>query len=97
MPGNHRNRKRNRSTQLKIRATPLERMPKSMFFRLIKRACDSGIVPNNIEISTLNWAHGTGRKYGAGATLSADDAELLRQCYGVLSNADEIRVESPDK
>lgn len=86
-----------RTTLLKIRATPLVRMPKSVFFQRIRSACRTGVVPDDITISTLNWDHATGRKYLPGQTLDADDAEELENCYDLLTATTmrDIRVERP--
>lgn len=92
------NRRNPRVTMLKIRATPLVRMPKSKFFELIRRACRDGVVPENIEITTLNWDHKTGGEYKAGQKLSARHAEELRNCYNYLVGAvgkRDVRVEHP--
>ena len=87
-----------RVTLLKIRAVPLERMPKSRFFYLIRKACDTGVIPAGIRITTLNWDHRVGRTYQEGTVLSARDREELRNCaaflYGAVSKRD-IRVETP--
>lgn len=83
---------------LKIRAVPLVRMPKSVFFELIRKACRDGIVPEQIEITTLNWDHRTGQRYAPGAVLSGKDREELRNCYTYLTGAvgkRDVRVEHP--
>lgn len=91
-------RSRPRVTMLKIRAIPLVRMPKSRFFEQIRRACRDGIVPDDIEIVTMNWDHQTGRRYIPGTKLSGRNAEDLRNCYNYLVGAvgkRDIRVENP--
>jgi len=85
-----------RRTMLKIRALPLRKMPKSVFFQKLRAACKHGVIPDDIEISTLNWGHGTGTRYSPGATLSGDDREELRNCYDYLVGGAEIRFERPD-
>lgn len=93
-----RRRYRPRVTMLKIRAVPLVRMPKSRFFELIRKACRDGVVPEELEITTLNWDHRTGRHFKPGAVLSASDAQELRNCYDYLTGAvgkRDVRVESP--
>ena len=92
-------RRRARVTQLKIRAVPLERMPKSRFFHLIKEACKTGIVPAGIRITTLNWDHGVGQSFQEGEVLSADNVQELRNCGDFLFGPDgkhDVRVERPD-
>lgn len=93
-----RERKRTRSTLLKIRATPLRRMPKSVFFRKIREACRHGVVPDDIRISTLNWDHQEGRRYHAGEVLSGSDRDELENCYQLLTGGShsDIRFELPD-
>ncbi len=76
-----------RRSLLKIRAVPLVRMPKSEFFRKIRHACRTGVVPDDIEIRTLNWDHAYGGRYLPGATLDGNDAEELRNCYQLLTGA----------
>lgn len=91
-------RKRNvRRTLLKIRAIPLVRMPKSVFFKKIRQACRDGIVPPDIRITTLNWDHATGNRYEPGAILSGKDAEELKNCYRLLTGVgkQDIRFERP--
>lgn len=89
---------KHRPTQLKIRARPLVRMPKSRFFALIKQACETGVVPDEIEMQTLNWNHKRGSHLMPGTTLSAEDAQELRNCYEFLTGAvgkRDVRVEKP--
>ena len=100
MPDNRQKQKKKgqpRRTLLKIRAVPLVRMPKSMFFDLIRQACRNGVVPDNIELTTLNWDHATGRKYHAGQELDATDRDELENCYQLLTGIGKqaIRFERP--
>ncbi len=91
-------RRKPRPTQLKIRAVPLVRMPKSRFFELIRDACKNGVIPKDIRMESLNWDHKVGRSWNAGTVLSAADADELRQCYAYLTGAvgkRDVRVESP--
>lgn len=91
-------RRRPRRTLLKIRAIPLVRMPKSRLFKLIKEACDTGIISDEIELQTLNWDHGSGSSFRRGRVLSARDREELQRCYDFLTGAvgkSNIRVEHP--
>jgi hypothetical protein len=93
-------RQRPRVTLLKIRAVPLVRMPKSRFFYLIQKACDTGIVPDEIQITTLNWDHAQGQRLMPGRTLSGKDRDELRECAAYLFGAvgkHDIRVEKPDR
>lgn len=83
---------------LKIRAVPLVRMPKSRLFYLIKQACETGIIPNEIRITTLNWDHRVGRELQPGQVLSADDKQELNNCAAFLFGAvgkRDVRVEKP--
>jgi hypothetical protein len=92
-------RKRPRKTLLKIRGVPLVRMPKSRFFYLIRLACDTGIVPSEIQITTLNWDHAQGERYMPGQVLSARKRAELRECGAYLFGAigkHDVRVEKPD-
>lgn len=86
-----------RQTHLKIRAIPLVRMPQSVFFRKIRESCKNGVIAEDIEITTLQWDHGVGRRYRAGTVLSGEDAEELRNCYRLLTSVgkSDIRVEKP--
>ncbi len=88
-------KKQPQRTLLKIRAIPLARMPKSVFFQKIRQACRDGVVPDDIEIQTLNWGHAKGGRYAPGSELSGEDAEELRNCYQVLTGAgkSDIRFE----
>jgi len=100
MPDKRRKQKRSRPprrTLLKIRAIPLVRMPKSVFFQKIREACRDGIVPSDIEITTLNWDHAVGRKYLAGTVLGGEDADELRNCYNLLVGVSrqDVRFERP--
>jgi hypothetical protein len=92
--------RRPRKTMLKIRAIPLERMPKSEFFRLIKMACEYGIVPKNIKLTTMDWSHrAQGRQWMPGDVLSAADRQELKNCTAFLFGAvgtSDVRVERPD-
>jgi hypothetical protein len=93
-----RKRRRPRVTMLKIRAVPLERMPKSHFFYLIRKACDSGTVPAGIRITTLNWDHRVGQSLQPGDVLDASQREELRNCAAFLFGAidkHDVRVERP--
>lgn len=91
-------RRKPRRTLLKIRAVPLVRMPKSHFFALIQRACRTGVVPEDIRITTLNWDHAVGQRYSPGQRLSARHAEELRNCYSLLAGVgkNNVRVETPE-
>lgn len=86
-----------RRTLLKIRAIPLVRMPKSVFFERIRSACRNGVVPDDISITTLNWDHATGHRYMPGEVLSADDANELENCYQLLTGMGKqsVRFERP--
>lgn len=91
-------RRRARVTLLKIRAVPLERMPKSRFFHLIKEACKTGIVPRGIRITTLNWDHGIGQQFNEGDILDGQKIQELRNCGDFLFGPDhkhDVRVERP--
>lgn len=93
-------RKRARQTLLKIRAVPLERMPKSLFFFLIRQATDTGVIDPRIRITTMNWDHAEGQHYDEGTTLSAKDREELRNAAAFLFGAvgkHDVRVERPDR
>lgn len=94
--GSRRNRK-TRRVLLKIRAIPLVRMPKSVFFEKIRQACKNGIVPSDIEITTLNWDHAEGNRYRAGTVLSGKDRDELRNCYNILVGVRkaDVRFERP--
>jgi len=86
-----------RRTLLKIRATPLVRMPKDVFFDKIRSACRRGVVPDDIVIETLNWDHAKGSRYMPGRTLSGSDRKELRNCYALLMarDTDSIRFDKP--
>jgi hypothetical protein len=88
---------RGRRTLLKIRAVPRVRMPKSVFFQKIRHACRDGIVPPDIEITTLNWDHAQGNRYLPGQVLSGKDAAELRNCYNILVGVgkQDVRFERP--
>lgn len=91
--------KRNRRTLLKFRVTPLVRMPKSVLFKKLREACRHGVIPSDIQISTLEWGHEQGDVYQPGAVLSARKAEELRNCYALLVGVDtrrDVRFERPD-
>lgn len=89
--------RRPRRTLLKIRATPLRRMPKSVFFEKIRQAARTGIIPDDIELSTLNWGHAVGRRFSPGETLDATDRRELENVYNYLTGTDpDIRFERPD-
>lgn len=90
-------RRPSRRTLLKIRAIPLVRMPKSVFFHKIRQACRDGIVPSDIEITTLNWDHVQGKRYMPGSELSGSDADELRNCYNLLAGVgkQDVRFERP--
>lgn len=92
-----RRQKKARRTLLKIRATPLRRMPKSVFFAKLREACRNGIIPSDIRISTLNWDHEEGRRYLPGETLNGSDRNELKNCYDLLTgmSKSDIRFESP--
>jgi len=81
-----------RRTQVKIRAIPLIPMPKSVFYSLIRQACRTGIVPQHLELTTMDWAKGTGNKLRSGSTLDASDHDALKLAYKVLTESD-IRIE----
>jgi hypothetical protein len=84
--------------QIKFRVVPLVRMPKSQLFIFLKRACESGVVPPEIEIQTLDWQHKRGGVWRPGTVLSGDDAAELRNCYEMLTGAvgkRDVRVEKP--
>lgn len=85
-------------TLLKIRARPLVRMPKSVFFTKIRSACRDGVIPSDIEISTLNWDHARGRTYKAGQVLSGRDRDELMNCYQMLTgmSKQDVRFERPE-
>lgn len=91
-------RRKPRRTLLKIRAVPLVRMPKSHFFKLIRQACRTGVVPDDIRITTLNWDHAVGQRYMPGQVLSARDASELRNCYNLITGVGtgDVRVETPE-
>lgn len=99
MSRNPKRRRGARRTLLKIRATPLVRMPKSKFFELIRQAARTGVVPPEIKLTTLNWDHARGGQYLPGATLSARDHDELKATYDLLAGVEkgEIRVERPDR
>jgi hypothetical protein len=86
-----------RRTLLKIRAVPLVRMPKSVFFDRIRSACRNGVVPDDISITTLNWDHAEGRRYMPGQRLDASDAQELENCYQLLTGMGKqsVRFERP--
>lgn len=89
-------RRKKKPTLLKFRVIPLVRMPKSKMFQLLKQACETGIVPPEIEVQTLDWWSRKGGRWRPGATLNARDAEELRNCYEFLTGAvtkRDIRVE----
>src|SRR5690242_5406384 len=94
----NRKRRRPRVTLLKIRAVPLVRMPKSRLFYLIRKACETGVVPREIRITTLNWDHRLGRVLQPGQVLSAEDRQELKNCEAYLFGAvdrRDVRVEKP--
>lgn len=82
---------------LKFRVTPLVRMPKSVLFIKLRQACRDGIIPRDIEIATLQWDHGQGKRYLAGTVLDAGDAKELMKCYNVLAGVEKsgVRFERP--
>lgn len=87
-------RRRPRRSLLKIRAMPLVRMPKSVFFAKIADAARTGVVPSDIMIATLNWDYAEGGRYHAGQVLSAADRQELRNCYQILTDEHtDIRFE----
>lgn len=90
-------RRRTRRALLKIRAIPLVRMPKSVFFMKIRQACKNGIVPSDIEITTLNWDHAEGNRYKPGRVLSGKDRDELMNCYNLLVGVrkQDVRFERP--
>ena len=89
--------RKSRTTLLKIRAVPLKRMPKSRFLKLIRQACRLGVIPDDIELTTLNWDHAHGQRYTSGSVLSARNREELRNCYDMLLAAGkQVRVEAPE-
>lgn len=97
MPSRHKRRATPRRTLLKIRAIPLVRMPKSVFFTKIRQACKHGVVPADIEITTLNWDHAVGKRFLPGEVLSGKDAGELMNCYNLLVGVEKqnVRFERP--
>lgn len=93
-------RQRQPRTLLKIRAVPLVRMPRSTFFYKIRDACKTGIVPDDIEMRTLQWDHKDpkGKVYRAGQKLDAADAKELQNCYALMRGVSkqDVRFERPD-
>lgn len=91
-------RSRNRFTHIKIRAVPLVRMPRSVFLDKILVAVQYGVVPEDIELTTMQWDHSApgGRRYVSGQRLDANDQEELSKAYAVLKKAGTtIRFERP--
>ncbi len=87
-------RKRNRVVNLKFRVIVLTRMPKSVMFDKLEQSIVSGVVDQDIDIATLDWAHGNGKVFKAGTHLSPPDQEDLRKAWNVF-RVSVLRFERP--
>lgn len=86
-------RSRSRSLHLKFRITVLTRMPKSVVFRKLTEFMRTGVMPDDIEISTVDYDHTRGRRYFPGSTIDPDDREELKEFLEVFLSANSVRVE----
>lgn len=87
-----------RRLMLKFRVRLLRRMPKSMVWQRIKDTVAYGVVPDDIELISMDWSHGQGKRFTPGSTIDGDDLGELEKFYAVLTKMDEgsVRVERPD-
>jgi hypothetical protein len=64
--------------------------------RLVQQACETGRIPHDLlELTTMDWAHGKGKRFVSGQELDAGDADELQKAWQLIRAADDIRVERP--
>jgi hypothetical protein len=77
---------------LKFRVRPLHAMTRSHAYKQLKRAIDTGICPDDIEIMAMDWASGSGRRISEGQ-IDPDDLEQMRVFFNMIRKSD-IRAEN---
>lgn len=85
--------RRSRSLHLKFRIAVLTRMPKSVVFQKLTEFMRTGVMPEGIEISTVDYDHTRGRRYSPGSTIDSGDRKALKEFLEVFLCADSVRVE----
>jgi hypothetical protein len=87
-----------RHLTLKFRFRVLRRIPLSEAFRQIRHAIKTGIAPDDIELSYMDYARKQGRRFRSGDRLTPDEAAELERFYNVLASVGpgSVRVERPD-
>jgi hypothetical protein len=73
-----------RRLDLKFRVRPLVRMPVSVMFGKLQEFAETGLVPGDIEIAYMEYAHGKGRSYSANTRISGSELEEFNKFYKVL-------------
>lgn len=81
-----------RHTEIKIRVTPLKRMPKSVLFRKIVASAQSGVIDPDISVEAVGYEH-THRGRSTGNDSLADTLQALRDFARVLNASDSVEVE----
>lgn len=76
---------------LKFRVIVKYPMPKSRAFKKLKRSIDTGILQEGIEIMSMDWSSGSGRKWSEGS-IDPEDLEEMRQFFNMIRHSD-IRAE----
>jgi hypothetical protein len=85
-----------RKLLLKFRFVPHVRMPRSVAWRLLKEAVMTGVMPPEMDIAYMDYAHKTGRVLKAGQQLSREELEEFRNLLGIMVGAEHqgsIRLE----
>jgi hypothetical protein len=78
-----------RRLELKFRVRPLVRMPVSVMFGKLQQFADSGVVPGDLEIAYMEYAHAKGQNFSPGQRLQPHEHEEFKKFYAVLTSVNE--------
>lgn len=92
MPRRKKKTRDKRQVMLKFRVRPTHPMTKAAAWKLLKKAIDTGICSDEIEIMAMDWESGEGRHISAGA-IDPDDLAEMRVFFNMIRKAD-IRAEN---
>ena len=83
-----------RRLELKFRVRPLVRMPVSVMFGKLQEFVESGIVPGDIEVAYMEYAHARGQSFTPGQRIQPHEQEELQKFYKVLLSIQPEEVQS---
>lgn len=89
-----------RKLHLKFHIKAKVRMPRSTAWEKVKQFVATGVMPDDLDISYMDYEHSIGKQFFAGDTVSPEDFDEFRNLLAIMAGAKQqgpLRLERMEK